>query len=94
VTAERITVCEREVLVECVDLSGATEIIHADYMVRAGRAHNPVRYSLHKDLVGIICPRYDLVADVAVNGVHRVGALGWPRFLDQQELKISYGMQG
>jgi len=73
VTAERITVCEREVLVECVDLSGATEIIHADYLVGAGGAHSPVRHSLHQDLVGITYPRHYLVADVAVNGVHRVG---------------------
>lgn len=73
VTAERLTMGEREVQVECIDQSGATELIHADYLIGAGGAHSPVRHSLHQDLGGITYPRHYLVADVAVNGVHRMG---------------------
>lgn len=73
VTAERITMSEGEVRVECVNQAGATELIHADYLVGAGGAHSPVRHSLHQELGGITYPRHYLVADVAANGVHRAG---------------------
>ncbi len=73
-TAEKITQTDHEVQVECVDANGTRHLIHADYLVGAGGAHGPTRAALQQKLDGVTYPRRYLVADVAVNGVHREGA--------------------
>jgi 6-methylpretetramide 4-monooxygenase / 4-hydroxy-6-methylpretetramide 12a-monooxygenase len=68
VIAQEITTSENEVQVECVDKKGRAFVIHADYLVGAGRAHSPVRGAFHVSLGGIIYPRRYLLADVIAEG--------------------------
>ncbi len=70
VTAQEIMLSDNGARVECVDHTGRTFVIQADYLVGAGGAHSPSRGALNERLAGITYPRRYLVADVAASGVH------------------------